>query len=366
MNIVVMPGDDIGPEIVAAATAVLKAADETFGLKILLTEVDVGMASYRKHGTTLTDAALKAATEADGVILGPCGMTEYPPRDKGGVNVPGTVRKALELYANLRPARSRPGVPEARRDLDVFIVRENTEGFYSDRNMFQGIAEFMPTEDVALSVRKITRQGSRRIARVAFEYAKLRRRSVTAVGKQHVLQLTDGLFMSEAYAQARANPDVAFREMDVDAMAADLYTRPERHDVILITNMFGDILSNEASALSGGLGLAAALNAGDKHAVANAGHGSAPDIAGKGIANPAAMILSTAMLLEWLALRHGGAAYAAACAAIRTAADAALADAAVRTIDLGGRGNTAKFAEAVARGVREAKAANRTAAMAGR
>jgi len=293
-------------------------------------------------------------------------MTEYPPRDKGGINVPGTVRKTLELYANLRPARSRPGVPEARRGLDVFIVRENTEGFYSDRNMSQGIAEFMPTEDVALSVRKITRQGSRRIARVAFDYAKLRRRSVTAVGKQHVLQVTDGLFMSEAHAQAKANPDVAFREMDVDAMAADLYTRPERHDVILVTNMFGDILSNEASALSGGLGLAAALNAGDEHAVANAGHGSAPDIAGKGIANPSAMILSTAMLLEWLGLRHAVPAYSAACAAIRTAADAALADAAVRTLDLGGRGNTVKFADAVARGVREAKTASRMAAAAGR
>jgi len=362
MKIAVMPGDDIGPEIVAAAVSVLAAANDAFGLNIELAEVEVGMASYRKHGTTLTDAALKAAAEADGVILGPCGMTDYPPRDQGGINVPGTVRKALELYANLRPARSRPGVPEARRGLDVFVVRENTEGFYADRNMFQGIAEFMPTEDVALSVRKITRQGSRRIAKVAFEYAKLRRRSITAVGKQHVLQVTDGLFMSEAYAQAKANPDVAFREMDVDAMAADLYTRPERHDVILVTNMFGDILSNEASALSGGLGLAAALNAGDRHAVANAGHGSAPDIAGKGIANPAAMILSTAMLLEWLGLRHGTAACTAACAAMRAATDAALADASVRTVDLGGRGNTVKFAEAVARGVRAARASARTAA----
>lgn len=352
MNLVVMPGDDIGPEIVAAALSVLKAADEMFGLKLRLNEVDVGMASYRKHGTTLTDGALQAALDADGVILGPCGMTEYPPRDKGGTNVPGTVRKMLELYANLRPARSRPGVPDARRGLDVFIVRENTEGFYSDRNMYQGIAEFMATEDVALSVRKITRQGSRRIAKVAFEYAKLRRKSVTAVGKQHVLQLTDGLFMSEAHAQAKANPEVAFREMDVDAMAADLYTRPERHDVILITNMFGDILSNEASALSGGLGLAAALNAGDRHAVANAGHGSAPDIAGKGIANPAAMILSSAMLLEWLGMRHGKREYVDACAAIQAAADAAFTDAAVRTVDLGGQGNTRKFAEAVVRALR--------------
>ena len=352
MNIVVMSGDDIGPEIVTAAVSVLKEADRAFGLGLKFVEVDVGMASYRKHGTTLTDSAVKAALDADGVVLGPCGMTDYPPRDKGGVNVPGTIRKTLELYANLRPARSRPGVPDARRGLDVFMVRENTEGFYADRNMYQGIAEFMATEDVALSVRKITRQGSRRIAKVAFEYAKLRRKRVTAVGKQHVLQLTDGLFMSEACAQAKAHPDVEFREMDVDAMAADLYTRPERHDVILITNMFGDILSNEASALSGGLGLAAALNAGDRHAVANAGHGSAPDIAGKGIANPSAMILSSAMLLEWLGMRHGNAAYGEACNAIRAAVDAAFLDASARTVDLGGQGGTQKFADTVLRGLR--------------
>ena len=352
MNIVVMPGDDIGPEIVAAALAALSAADDVFGMGLRLTTVEVGMPSYRKHGTTLTDAALQAAEDADGVVLGPCGMTEYPPRDQGGINVPGTVRKRLELYANLRPARSRPGVPDARAGLDALIVRENTEGFYADRNMFMGIAEFMPTEDVALSVRKITRQGSRRIAKVAMEYAKRRSKRVTAVGKQHVLQVTDGLFMSEAYAAAEANPEITFREMDVDAMAADLYTRPQRHDVILVTNMFGDILSNEAAALSGGLGLAAALNAGDKHAIANAGHGSAPDIAGRGIANPTGMILSTAMLLEWLGVRHGKQSHIDASAAIQAAVDAVLLDDDLRTGDLGGRGDTRRFGDAVAARIR--------------
>jgi isocitrate/isopropylmalate dehydrogenase len=356
MNVVVMPGDDIGPEITAAALTVLKAVDEVHGLGLRLTEIDVGVASYQKNGTTLTDAAMQAAIDADGVILGPCGMTAYPPREKGGINVPGTVRKTLELYANLRPARSRPGVPDARPGLDVLIARENTEGFYADRNMFQGIAEFMPTEDVALSVRKITRAGSRRIARIAFEYAKRRRRQVTAVGKQHVLQITDGLFMSEAYAAGKDNPEVKLHEMDIDAMAADLYTRPQRHDVILITNMFGDILSNEAAALSGGLGLAAALNAGDEHAVANAGHGSAPDIAGRGIANPTGIILSTAMLLEWLGVRHGKERFLEAASAIQSAVDAALANAEVRTGDLGGRGTTQGFADAVTRLVRKESA----------
>lgn len=349
MNLVVMPGDDIGPEITAAALVVLKAADKVYDLGLRFTEIDVGMASYRKHGVTLTESAIKTAHDADGVILGPCGMTDYPPREKGGINVPGAIRKQFDLYANLRPARSRPGIPDARRDLDVLIVRENTEGFYADRNMYQGIAEFMATEDVALSVRKITRQGSRRIAKVAFDYAQRRRKSVTAVGKQHVLQMTDGLFMSEAYAAAKVHPEVAFREMDIDAMAADLYSRPQRYDVILITNMFGDILSNEAAALSGGLGLAGALNAGDSHAVANAGHGSAPDIAGRGIANPCGMVLSSAMLLEWLGLRHGKQPFLDACRRIHAAVDAALADANVRTADLGGRGTTQGFGEAVAR-----------------
>ena len=352
MHIAVMSGDDVGPEITAAALVVLDAADRAFGLGLRFEDVEVGMASHRRDGTTLTDTALAKASAADGVILGPCGMTAYPPREDGGINVPGTVRKQLDLYANLRPARSRPGVPGARAGLDVLVVRENTEGFYADRNMFRGIAEFMPTPDVALSVRKITREGSRRIAAVAFDYAKRRTRRITAVGKQHVLQMTDGLFMGEAFAAAKANPDVELREMDVDAMAAHLVLRPERHDVVLITNMFGDILSNEAAALSGGLGLAGALNAGDAHAVANAGHGSAPDIAGRDIVNPVGIILSSAMLLEWLGVRRGVPAYVAASAAIGRAIDRALGDAAGRTPDLGGRGGTAAFGRLIAGHVR--------------
>jgi 3-isopropylmalate dehydrogenase len=348
MNIVVMPGDDIGPEITDVTLTMLEKVNRAFALGMNFNVVDVGMASFKKCGNTIPESAVQAALDADGVILGPCGMTLYPPRDEGGINVPGTIRKRLELYANLRPARSRAGVPNARPGLDVLIARENTEGFYADRNMYMGIADFMPTEDVALSVRKITRAGSRRIAKVAFEFAARRRKKhVTAVGKQHVLQVTDGLFMHEAYAEAKLHQDIAFREVDVDAMAADLYTRPERYDVILVTNMFGDILSNEACALSGGLGLAAALNAGDEHAIANAGHGSAPDLVGRGIANPSGLMLSVAMLMEWLGTRHDKPAYIDARHAIEAALDGALADAKVRTPDLGGSGTTKTFAQAV-------------------
>jgi 3-isopropylmalate dehydrogenase len=207
---------------------------------------------------------------------------------------------------------------------------------------------------VALSVRKITAKASRRIAEVAFGYAGRRRKRVTAVGKRHVLQLSDGIFIREAEAVAAAHPKVKWREMDIDAMAADLYSRPERHDVILITNMFGDILSNAAVAMSGSLGLAAALNAGDDHAVANAGHGSAPDIAGKDIANPVGLILSCAMLLDWLGVRHARPDLTHAGRAIDAAVDAALAAPATRTADLGGALGTRAFGAAVAAGLEAA------------
>jgi isocitrate/isopropylmalate dehydrogenase len=347
MNLLVLPGDDIGPEITAAAVAVLERANAVYSLGLKLVTRDVGMASYRKIGTTMPEPVVEEAIAADAVVLGPCGMTEYPPREEGGINVPGTIRKRLDLYANIRPARSRPGIPNAVAKLDCLIVRENTEGFYSDRNMFLGSGEFMPTEDVALSVRKITAKASKRISQVAFDYAKRRRKQVTAVGKRHVLQLSDGIFISQATAVAQQFPEVSWREMDIDAMAADIYTRPARHDVILITNMFGDILSNLAVAMSGSLGLAAALNAGDEHLVANAGHGSAPDLAGKDVGNPSGLILSVAMLLDALGNRHESAALTQAGAAIEAAVDAVLANPAQRTADLGGATSTRAFGAAV-------------------
>ncbi|HET7730693.1 MAG TPA: isocitrate/isopropylmalate family dehydrogenase [Usitatibacter sp.] len=346
MKIAVLPGDDIGPEITAAAVAVLERASERHGLRLAFETHEVGMAAHRRGGTTLPEAALAAARAADGIILGPAGMTAYPPREQGGINVPGTVRKQLELFANLRPARSRRNVPRSHPGLDLMIVRENTEGFYADRNLFQGYGELMPTPDVAMSVRVITARASRRIAEEAFRVARTRRKHVTMVGKRHVLQVTDGLFMREVEAVAARHPDVTLREIDVDAMAAELYTHPASFDVVLTTNMFGDILSNQAVALSGGLGLAAALNAGEKHAAANAGHGSAPDIAGKGIANPVGLILSSALLLRWLAQRGAGAAFIAAAADIEAAVDRTL-EGGTRTRDLGGSATTGAFTEAV-------------------
>jgi isocitrate/isopropylmalate dehydrogenase len=352
MRIAVLPGDDIGPEITDATLKVLNQADRRFGLGLRFDMHEVGMASHRRVGTTLPESALQAAIDADGVLLGPGGMTNYPSLSDGGINIPGTVRKRLDLYANLRPARSREGLPRAQEGLDCVLARENTEGFYADRNMFLGSGEFMPTPDVALAVRKITRQASRRIAEKAFELAWNRRKHVTIVGKRHVLQVSDGLFVEEAEVVARKYPAVTLREMDIDAMVAEIYSNPSRFDVILITNMFGDILSNLAVALSGGLGLAAALNVGDTRAAANAGHGSAPDIAGKDMANPTGLILSAAMLLKWWGEQRNDDKFRHAAGAIERSIDGLLTSG-KRTGDLGGQLGTQGFAQAVADNLRE-------------
>lgn len=357
MDILILPGDDIGPEIMAATRRLLEAADEVFGLGLTFEERAIGVAAHREVDSTVPDAVIEAALAADGIILGPAGMTAYPDGEPGWLNVPGTIRKRLDLFANIRPARSRPGIPGARAGLDCLMVRENTEGFYSDRNMFAGSGEFMPTPDVALSVRKITRPACRRIAETAFRAASRRSGRLTAVGKRHVLKLTDGLFIEEVAAAAERHPQVAWHEIDVDAMAADLYGDPARFDVILVTNMFGDILSNAAVAMTGSLGLAAALNAGETRAAANAGHGSAPDIAGRGIANPVGLMISAAMLVDWLGERHGSDKHRRAASAIQGAIDAALGDPAARTADLGGGGNTASFAAAAIRHLRMADCA---------
>ena len=351
MRLAVLPGDDIGPEITEAALAVLDAVDHAFSLGLEYDVHDVGMKAHKRCGTTLPEAALRAVREADGIVLGPAGMTAYPPASDGGINIPGTIRKQLDLYANIRPARTRRGVPDARQGLDCLIVRENTEGFYADRNLHQGHGEFMPTPDVAMSMRLITAKSSRRIAERAFLAAATRRQHLTAVGKRHVLRVTDGLFMREVSSAAQLHPGIELREVDVDAMAAELYTRPQAFDVILTTNMFGDILSNLANALAGSLGLAAALNVGDQHAAANAGHGSAPDIAGKGIANPSGIILSSALLLDWLGQRDSKNAYQQAARAIEKAIDAVLSDGKSSTRDLGGTLSTSAFAACLSKAI---------------
>ena len=322
-RLVVMPGDGIGPEITAATLRVLGAADRAFGLNLAFEEVPVGFAALRQHGTTLPDAAFARAKAADGVILGPVSHNDYPPVAQGGLNPSGELRKRLDLYANIRPARSRAGFPpRCGKPVDLVIVRENTEGFYADRSMHVGIGEMMPTPDLAISLRKITREGSTRIAESAFGLAARRpRKLVTAVHKANVLRISDGFFLDCVRAVAARHPDVRYEERIMDAMAALLVRDASQFDVVVTTNMFGDILSDEAAEISGSLGLAASLNAGAAHALAQAQHGSAPDIAGRDIANPASLIGSAAMLLGWLAERREDAALHACCRCDRAALD---------------------------------------------
>jgi 3-isopropylmalate dehydrogenase len=348
-HLLVMEGDGIGPEISAATLAVLRAADRRFGLQLSFTTAAVGFPALRECGTTFPQAAYEAARDADGVILGPVSHNDYPPVAEGGLNPSGELRKRLDLFANIRPARTRGGFPpRCGVPLDLVIVRENTEGFYADRSMFLGPGEFMPTPDIALAIRKITRAGSTRIAEAAFALAMRRGRKVTAVHKANVLRVSEGLFLDCARSVAARFPAVSYDEKIIDAMTALLVRDASVFDVIVTTNMFGDILSDLASEIAGSLGLAASLNAGTDHAVAQAQHGSAPDLAGKDIANPASLIGSAAMLLAWLGERRHDEALSRAAAAIEAALESAIATSAFRTADLGGSLGTRAFGERIA------------------
>ena len=343
LTCLVLPGDGIGPEIAAATETVLRAAAARYGFALSLPRMEIGFPALAAQGTTIPEAVIAAAKAADGVILGPVSHNAYPPVAEGGRNPSGVLRKELGLYANIRPARSRPGAPRPiAPQVDLITVRENLEGFYADRNMHQGGGEFMPEPGVALALRKITAHGSRRIAEAGFALAAQRPAlRVAAVHKANVMRMSDGLFLEQVRAVAAHYPHIAYEEVLVDAAAALLVRDPGRFDVLITTNMFGDILSDLASELAGGLGLAASLNLGEGHAVAQAQHGSAPDLAGRDRANPVSLIASAAMLL-----RHLG--QPGAADGIEAAIDAALTAPETRTPDLGGALGTQAFAAHIA------------------
>jgi isocitrate/isopropylmalate dehydrogenase len=344
-----MEGDGIGPEISAVTVEVLRAADRGFALGLEFTTASIGLVALRQQGTTFPMAAFEAAQSADGVVLGPVSHNDYPDVAEGGLNPSGELRKRLDLFANIRPARTRGGFPpRCGAPVDLVIVRENTEGFYADRSMFLGSGEFMPTPDLALAVRKITRAGSTRIAEVAFALAMRRRKKLTAVHKANVLRVSDGLFLDCVRAVAARYPAVAYEERIIDAMAALLVRDASAFDVVVTTNMFGDILSDQACEIAGSLGLGASLNAGSAHAVAQAQHGSAPDIAGQDQANPASLIGSAAMLLAWIGERRNDERFIGAADAIEDALERTIADPACRTRDLGGPLGTKAFGDRVA------------------
>ncbi|MCK9919728.1 isocitrate/isopropylmalate family dehydrogenase [Microbacteriaceae bacterium K1510] len=345
MKILVLPGDGIGPEITSATLRVLEAVGKGLSLGLEFETMEIGLTTLKSQGTTLPPAVMQRVPLVDGVVLGPVSHYEYPSRAEGGINPSGELRVAFELFANIRPCRSREGLSVLRKPMDLVIVRENTEGFYSDRNMFAGSGEFMPDPDMAFSIRKVTAKGSERVARAAFELSRRRRKKVTAVHKANVLKLSDALFLREVRKVAKEFPDVALDEVIVDAAAALLVRTPDRFDVMVTTNMFGDILSDEASELSGSLGLGGSINAGNKICVAQAQHGSAPDIAGKDLANPTSLILSAAMLLGWIGRRDGNARLMEAGELIDRAIDDVLGSEATRTRDIGGSLGTGAFTE---------------------
>jgi isocitrate dehydrogenase (NAD+) len=337
-------GDGIGPEITAATVRAVEAAGGALDWE----RVDAGAGAVAKHGDPLPAATLASIQRTRLALKAPLAT----PSGGGYRSVNVTLRQHFDLYANVRPARTLPGVPSRFTGVDLVIVRENTEDLYA------GIEHYIdPRRTAAESIAIITRLGSERVIVYAFEYARRHgRRKVTLVHKANILKMSNGLFLDTGREIAKRYPDIEFDDMIVDATAMKLVIAPERFDVIVTMNLFGDILSDLAAGLIGGLGVAPAANIGElpsAHpepgeracAMFEAVHGTAPDIAGKGIANPTGLMLSAAMLLDHV--DQGEAA-----ARLRTGVMAALASPETRTGDLGGRANTAQYTDAVIRAMR--------------
>jgi methanogen homoisocitrate dehydrogenase len=322
MKIAIVPGDGIGQEVMPAALSVLDA----FGLDIEKVPFEIGFGKWEKTGSAITDDDVHLIKECDCVLFG---AITTPP-DPNYKSVLLRIRKELDLYANIRPFKPLRNVHlPCSGDFDLVIVRENTEGMYS------GVEELH--KDVAYTTRIITRKGSERIAEQACRIAKQRKKKLTIVHKANVLK-SDSFFRDVCIGVAKKN-GVEYHEMLVDAMAYDMILHPRKYDVIVTTNLFGDILSDEAAALVGGLGLCPSANIGDKYAFFEPIHGSAPDIAGKGVANPIAAILSVKMMLEW-------AGYTKEAKAIERAVNSVLEEGIV-TPDLGGAFSTLDVANAI-------------------
>lgn len=324
-NIALLPGDGIGPEVMDATVKVLDALEAKTGIKFEYKTYMIGDAEKARSGTALPQATIEGVKEADACLFACVGETAKE------TILP--LRQMFNLYANLRPAKAYPGVPAVRPETDLMIIRENTEGIY------KMIGNRSPKS--AFNVRVITYEASYRIVKYAFEYAVANnKKKVTSVHKANVLDYTDGLFLEAARDAAKDYPDIEYKELIVDAAAMGLVMYPESFEVIVTTNMFGDILSDVTAGLVGGLGMAPSGNVGDDICIFEPVHGSAPDIAGKGVANPSACILSAAMMLEWLNENE-------AAKLVEAAVLKVLKEGKILTPDLKGKANTKEFTEAV-------------------
>jgi isocitrate/isopropylmalate dehydrogenase len=328
-TICVLAGDGIGPEVTGAARKVLDALSRKGGPSLVFKEHSAGCDEFERSGESFSAATLEAAKAADAVLVGAFDVARLPEQ---AVQPLHALRHEFDVHASVRPSRTWAGLDARHGEIDVVVVREVTEGIYS------GI-EYRAGPDAACAVRVITRQASSRTAEIAFRQASARRRKVSAVHKLGALKLTDGLFIESCREVAKRYPDVTFETKNIDACALEMIRHPQDFDVILATNTFGDILSDVAAGVAGGLGLAPSSCIGARWAYFEPVHGTAPDIAGKGIANPLATILSTAMML-----RHLG--EPAAADTIDKAVGTVLVKG-PRTGDLGGKAGSAEVTAAV-------------------
>ncbi|MHC6178951.1 isocitrate dehydrogenase (NAD(+)) [Clostridium sp. JNZ X4-2] len=325
-RVTLIPGDGIGPEVSEAARKVVNAS----GVDIDWVVVEAGSAFINKYGTPLPDTVIESIKENKVALKGPI----TTPVGKGFRSVNVTLRKSLNLYANVRPIKSYAGVKSRYENVDLVIFRENTEDLYA------GI-EHMINDEIAESIKVISKNASRKIVKAAFEYAVNNgRKKVTAVHKANIMKLSDGLFLRTAKEVAKDYNSIEFENVIVDAMSMKLVLNPEKYDVLVMPNLYGDILSDMASGLVGGLGLVPGANIGEEAAIFEPAHGSAPDIAGKNKANPTAIILSSAMMLKYLDERK-------AADRIERSVEIVLNEGKHFTPDLGGNSTTDEFTQAI-------------------
>lgn len=350
MKVGILLGDDIGLEVVPECVKVMKAAAARTGLTIDWQPLPIGKQGHELHGNTLPPSTEKALHDLDGWIMGPIGHNAYPRNDPTWVIPP--VRKKYELFAAIRPSRSYPNVVSIHENVDIVFVREITEGMLYSETVVAGGPEFRPNDEITVAMRVITRKGSNRVAREAFEIARARpRKKVTAAHKEPVYRLACGMFAEECRKVARDYPDVEYDEELIDSISMKLVTNPQRFDVVVTTNQFGDILTDIGAGLVGGLGLAPGLCVGERQAMAQATHGSAPDIAGQNIANPYAMITSGQMLMAWLGRKHDEPKAAEAAGLMKKAIDKVVTEGKTLTRDLGGNASTREMGDAIAAAV---------------
>jgi 3-isopropylmalate dehydrogenase len=346
----VLLGDDIGLEVVPEAVKVMKAAAASTGLEIEWVPLPIGRKGHETHGHTMPSVTVETLKTVDGWLQGPIGHNAYPRSDPTWINPP--LRKLFELYASVKPVKSYANVASVHKNVDIVFLREVTEGMQSGSVVVAGSGEFRPNDEISIGSRVVTRKGANRVARAAFDIARTRERKiVTAVHKEPVYRLVCGMFAEECRKVAKDYPDVRLTEVLVDGFAMKAVMAPQQYDVVVTTNQFGDILTDLGAGLVGGLGLAPGLCIGERQAMAQATHGSAPDIAGRNIANPYAMIMSGKMLFEWLGHRRGEAKAVEAAKRIEAAVERVIAEAKHLTGDLGGKASTAQMGDAIAAAV---------------